>query len=187
VAQTCNPSYLGGRVQEDQGSRSSQVKKFIRPPLLHPSNGRMQWHASVSPATQGNTNRIAVQAFKGVKWDPISKKTNTKRANGVAQVVQQVQGPEFNSQDHQKEKVKKSQGVEVMQSLWLLINHTAKCQPGTVVPHPQEAEAGGWLESRNSNSARQKSETLTHKNKNICPSMSPTNPFMTGMRLRLWQ
>jgi hypothetical protein len=32
-------------------------------------------------------------------------------------VVEQVQGTEFNSQDHQKEKVKKSQGVEVMQSL----------------------------------------------------------------------
>jgi hypothetical protein len=47
-----------------------------------------------------------VQAGLSLKWDLIWKITNTKRAGGVVQVVEhlpkQTQGPEFNTQDHQK-------------------------------------------------------------------------------------
>jgi hypothetical protein len=44
-----------------------------------------------SLATQGSTNkRIPVQAFPGIKQDPISKITNAKRNGGVAQVVMQM-------------------------------------------------------------------------------------------------
>jgi hypothetical protein len=33
VAHTCNPSYLGGRDQEDWGSKPAKAKKFMKPYL----------------------------------------------------------------------------------------------------------------------------------------------------------
>jgi hypothetical protein len=50
----------------------------------------------VIPALQGSTsNRTVVQVRPGEKRDPISKITNTKRAGGVAQVVEHPPSHEF--------------------------------------------------------------------------------------------
>jgi hypothetical protein len=43
-----------------------------------------------SQATQGNTNRILVQASLGIKWDLISKIAAGKKAGKVAQVVEHL-------------------------------------------------------------------------------------------------
>jgi hypothetical protein len=49
VAHACNPSYLGGKDKEDQGSRLDRVKKLARP-HLNKKLGR--WHSPVTLAIQ---------------------------------------------------------------------------------------------------------------------------------------
>jgi hypothetical protein len=45
VAHVCNPSYLGGSDQEDQGSKPAQANSSIRPYLknTHYKKGLVQW------------------------------------------------------------------------------------------------------------------------------------------------
>jgi hypothetical protein len=48
-----------------------------------------QWLVLVIPSYTGNTNRrIVVQAGPGIKQDPISKITNTKKAGNMVQKVE---------------------------------------------------------------------------------------------------
>jgi hypothetical protein len=82
----CNPHYLGGRDLEDNGLKPAWAKQS-KDPIS--TNDCMRCHMPVTPATQGNTNRrINVQAGQGIKYDLISKITNTKRAGEMAQVVE---------------------------------------------------------------------------------------------------
>jgi hypothetical protein len=61
VPQVCNPSYLGGRDQENSGSRPAQAKNCSQDPIS--INGWVLWYMLVIPATWGITNRrITVQA-----------------------------------------------------------------------------------------------------------------------------
>jgi hypothetical protein len=63
VAQACNPSYLGGRDQEDHSLRSAQVKKEKKRSSQDPisTNGWTQWYTPIITATWGSTNtKIAV-------------------------------------------------------------------------------------------------------------------------------
>jgi hypothetical protein len=56
-------------------------------PIL--TNGWVQWHVPVLPARWRNTKRrITIQVSPSIKWDPISKITNTQRVEGMAQVVE---------------------------------------------------------------------------------------------------
>jgi hypothetical protein len=48
VAHTCNPGYLGGCDQEDQGSRPAPAKKFVR--LISMDKNWVVCHAPVIPA-----------------------------------------------------------------------------------------------------------------------------------------
>jgi hypothetical protein len=58
----------------------------------------VQLNAPVIPAILRSANkRITAQADPGIKWDPISKRSNVKRASRVAQVIEfcLASGPEF--------------------------------------------------------------------------------------------
>jgi hypothetical protein len=63
VAHICNPSYSGGRDQEDRGSKPAQVKSSIRLYLKKPSIkiGLVEWlkmkALSSSPSTSNNNNK----------------------------------------------------------------------------------------------------------------------------------
>jgi hypothetical protein len=68
----------------------------------------MQCHIPVISAIQEITNRITIQIGLGIKQDPISKITNTKRAGGVAQVIEHLLGMmPLNSALSSKKKKKK--------------------------------------------------------------------------------
>jgi hypothetical protein len=60
LAHTCNPSYSGGRDQEDRSSNSLQAKKLVRP-QLHKKLGMMVCTCDPS-YTGGITRRTVVQA-----------------------------------------------------------------------------------------------------------------------------
>jgi hypothetical protein len=71
-------------------------------------------------SSQGSTNRrTVVQAGLGIKWDPISKITNTKRAGGVAQVVEHLPSKfEALSSNPNYRKKKKGRGSKSVPDLW---------------------------------------------------------------------
>jgi hypothetical protein len=72
LAHICKPSYLGGRDQEDHGSRPTLVKKFTRPHLNR--NGWAWWHKPIISATVGSTNtRTMIQASQA-KSETLSQK-----------------------------------------------------------------------------------------------------------------
>jgi hypothetical protein len=86
VAQPCNPSYLGGRDREDNGSSPEGV--MCRGSSEDPSQPMLAWCCvPLIPAIQGSTNSIAAQAGLGLKWDPSSKIIHAKRAGGMVQVI----------------------------------------------------------------------------------------------------
>jgi hypothetical protein len=84
VSQVCNSNYLGGGDWEDHGSRLAWGKS-LQEPISQSNVWYGDIHAPVILAMQGSTNRrIMVQSGPGIKRDPISKITNTKRAGGTA-------------------------------------------------------------------------------------------------------
>jgi hypothetical protein len=73
--------------------------------LQDSTNGWVWWCVFVIPAIWGSTKRrIVIQVNLGIKQDPISKITNVKRTDEVAQVVEHLprkhKAPEFNPQYH---------------------------------------------------------------------------------------
>jgi hypothetical protein len=74
VTQSCNPSFLGGKDQENHGSRLAWAKS-LQASIL--TNGWVQWYIPVISATEGSINMVMAQAFLVIKQDPTSKITNT--------------------------------------------------------------------------------------------------------------
>jgi hypothetical protein len=74
VAQTCNPSYSGGRELEDQSLRSALAKRLQD---RISTKGWVQWHMPGIPTTW----EAQIEDYgPGIKKDPFSKITNTKKA-----------------------------------------------------------------------------------------------------------
>jgi hypothetical protein len=89
MAHTYNPSYSGGRDQENHGSRPTG-KKFIRP-HFQPMAGHGGVCGPAIPAIWGNINRgITVQAGPDIKQGPISKITNAKMTYRMAQEIEHL-------------------------------------------------------------------------------------------------
>jgi hypothetical protein len=74
VAHVYNPSYSGGRGQEDHGSRLAQVKKKKIARTISTNKLGMMVHA-YKPSYMGDTGRrIVVQAWPGKKHKTLSEK-----------------------------------------------------------------------------------------------------------------
>jgi hypothetical protein len=80
--QSCNPSYLGSWDLEDHSSRSARPKSSGDPHLEGQSWA--WWHMPVIPATAGSINRRTAYSPVWAKkqWDPFSKITRAKTADG---------------------------------------------------------------------------------------------------------
>jgi hypothetical protein len=112
MPQSCNPSYSGGRNQENHTLRPAWVKNFWDP--ISTNKSGMWWHPPVILALQGSINgRITVQASPGIKWDPISKITNAKRAGGHGSSMRpwvQIPGPKERKKGRKEGRRKKERG-----------------------------------------------------------------------------
>jgi hypothetical protein len=87
VLQTCNPSYLGGRDQEDHSFRLARQKGLLARPHLNQCLG-MVTQVIILP-TQEAQRLQSRPAW--AKSETLSQKlTNVKRAGRVAQVIKQL-------------------------------------------------------------------------------------------------
>jgi hypothetical protein len=86
VTHAHNPSYTGGRDQEDCGLRPAWAKIFTRPP-----SQPMARHDGIymsSQATWGNTNnKITIQVRLDIKHNPHLTNNQSKRVGRMAEVV----------------------------------------------------------------------------------------------------
>jgi hypothetical protein len=71
VSHTCNPSYLGGRDQEDCGSRASPGKYFQRPHLQN-NQSKVDWSC-------GSSGRGLLCKLEGLS----SNSNPTKKTNPI--------------------------------------------------------------------------------------------------------
>jgi hypothetical protein len=81
MAQTCNPGYWGGGDQENHGLRTAWAKNICKIPSQTMNGHRLQ------PLSGHST---MVQAYLSIKGDLISKITDVKRAERVANVVEHL-------------------------------------------------------------------------------------------------
>jgi hypothetical protein len=103
----CNPGYPGGRNQEYHSSTSAWAQSSAR---LH-----CVTHMFTPRYLVTTNRRVTVRASLGTKPGPISKIkhpiSNTKRAGGVAQVVEPLPSPEFNPSTDKKTKQNKNSSL----------------------------------------------------------------------------
>jgi hypothetical protein len=88
VAQICNPSYLGGRDQEDHGLLEAGPGKKLCKTLSQPMAGCGSACLSFSAIWESKIGGSRFRPAPGTKQDPISKATKQKRAGRVAHVVE---------------------------------------------------------------------------------------------------
>jgi hypothetical protein len=96
VAHTCNPSYSGDLYRVDCSSRSAWAKSSQDPISINKKAGYSGLFLNLRH--MGSINRrIAIQTSPGIKEDPISNITKTKRPGSMAQVVEQLSSKFKNS------------------------------------------------------------------------------------------
>jgi hypothetical protein len=83
VTLACNPVYSEGGAWEDHSSKLVWAKNFMWIHLNQWLGGRVQWCTPVIPTGQGS-----IMTSSCIKQSNISKIINTKRTDGLAQVVE---------------------------------------------------------------------------------------------------